>query len=339
MKRIVLFVSLFILTAVTAVVFYVRHQLQQPGSGAPGLVEIPRGLKAREVLRLLEGKGVIADENAAFAYLIYTGTRTRLQAGEYLFDRPMTTPEVVRKLVSGDVYLHKFTVPEGFTLTETADEWEKQGFGKSREFLEAATGALDLIREYDAKALSLEGYLFPETYSFPSKTTAQQAVDSMVSRFRLMIRRLDQTAPRASWPLNPRDTVILASLVEAEAAHADERPLVASVYLNRISRKMLLQCDPTVIYALEQANQYRGRLLLADLKFKSPYNTYVNVGLPPGPISNPGYAALLAAVQPAHTKYLYFVRTLEGRHTFSETLAAHNRAVAEYRRLQRRQKL
>jgi UPF0755 protein len=130
-----------------------------------------------------------------------------------------------------------------------------------------------------------------------------------------------------------RDTVILASVVESEAAHADERPLVASVYLNRLDRRMLLQCDPTVIYALALENKYNGSLTLADLRFQSPYNTYVSPGLPPGPISNPGYASLLAAVQPATTNYLFFVRTLESRHTFSETLAAHNRAVAAYRKM------
>jgi len=135
--------------------------------------------------------------------------------------------------------------------------------------------------------------------------------------------------------LNLHDTVILASLVETEAAQSDERPLIASVYLNRLNRHILLQCDPTVIYALEQADRYRGALTLADLQFKSPYNTYVNAGLPPGPIANPGYSSLQAAIQPAMTKYIFFVRTTEARHTFSETLAAHNRAVAAYRRLKK----
>ena len=119
------------------------------------------------------------------------------------------------------------------------------------------------------------------------------------------------------------------------SAQPDERPMVASVYLNRLNRHVLLQCDPTVIYALAQADQYTGKLTLADLKFKSPYNTYVNPGLPPSAIANPGYPSLLAAIQPADTNYLYFVRTIEARHTFSETLAAHNRAVVAYRKLKK----
>ena len=150
-----------------------------------------------------------------------------------------------------------------------------------------------------------------------------------------MAAKLRQLLPEDKWPLNLHDTVILASLVETEAAQPEERPVVASVYLNRLNRHTVLQCDPTVIYALAQEERYRGKLTLADLRFNSPYNTYVNRGLPPGAIASPGYASLVAAIQPADTKYLYFVRTVESRHTFSETLAAHNRAVAVYRKLKK----
>src|SRR5207244_1199246 len=144
------------------------------------------------------------------------------------------------------------------------------------------------------------------------------------------MRKLREVVPQDKWPLTLHNTVILASLIETEAALPQERSIIASVYLNRLNRHILLQCDPTVSYALAQADQYQGRLTLADLHFKSPYNTYLYPGLPPGPIANPGYASLLAAIQPAETKYLYFVRTTEERHTFSETLEAHNRAVAAY---------
>jgi UPF0755 protein len=157
----------------------------------------------------------------------------------------------------------------------------------------------------------------------------------MTARFQQNVTRLQQTLSPEKWPLTLRDTVILASLVETEAAHADERPLVASVYINRLNRRMLLQCDPTVIYALELEKRYQGRLTYADLKFKSPYNTYVTPGLPPGPIANPGFASLLASIQPETTNYLFFVRTVESRHTFSENLKAHNRAVAAYRKMRK----
>jgi len=247
----------------------------------------------------------------------------------------MTIPEVIGKLASGSVYLHKFTVPEGLTAEDIAQKWQEQGFGSAEDFSKAATAALEMVHRFDDKAQSVEGYLFPETYSFPRRTTARQAVDTMIARFQQMIGRLRQIQPEDKWPLNLHDTIILASLVESEAAQADERPLIASVYLNRLNRHILLQCDPTVIYALEQADRYRGRLTLADLQFNSPYNTYLKAGLPPGPIANPGYPSLLAAIQPAMTNYLFFVRTIESRHTFSETLASHNRAVDAYRKLQK----
>ena len=150
------------------------------------------------------------------------------------------------------------------------------------------------------------------------------------------MEQLKKKVPAESWPLSVRETLILASLVEEEARVDDERELVASVFMNRINKKALLQCDPTVVYALERVNKYRGNLLLVDLKFDSPYNTYKYPGLPPGPISNPGRRSLEAAVKPASTDYYFFVRTTEGRHTFSVTMAAHNRAVAAYRAMVRK---
>jgi len=333
MKRLLLFL-LLLGVLIAAAAMYVRSELDAPGPGESTTVEIPRGLRAREVVNLLAEKNSIRNQYAALAYIFYTRTYNKLQAGEYMFDAHLTTRNVVRKITSGEVYLHKFTVAEGLTVKQTAQKWEEQGFGTAEDFLHAAAGALDLARTVDDKAMSVEGYLFPETYSFPKGTTARQAIASMIDRFKEMIARLEQSVPESNWQHDLHDTTIVASLVESEAAHAEERPLIASVYLNRLSRKILLQCDPTVIYALDLANKYRGTLTLADLHFESPYNTYVKPGLPPGPIMNPGYPSLLAAVQPAATNYLYFVRTEEGRHTFSETLDAHNRAVAAYRKLE-----
>jgi UPF0755 protein len=325
---------LLVLVLLVAAGLYVRHEWGVVGKAADGgIVEIPHGLGARGIVNLLEDKGVIADRYAALAYIVYGGTRNKLQAGEYLFDHPMTVPEVIGKLASGSVYLHKFTVPEGLAVEAIAQKWQEQGFGKAEDFSKAAAGALEVVRRFDGQAVSIEGYLFPETYSFPRRTTERQAVETMIARFQQVIGRLQETSPLERWPLDLHDTIILASLVESEAAQPDERPLIASVYMNRLNRRILLQCDPTVIYALERANRYHGTLTLADLQFKSPYNTYVQAGLPPGPIANPGYASLLAAIQPAMTNYLFFVRTANARHTFSETLEDHNRAVAAYRRL------
>lgn len=335
MKKRVTFVLILAIT-IGGLAFYARREWRVAGNPAEGgLVEIPHGLGARAVVGLLSEKKVITNRYAALAYILYTRNRNKLQAGEYLFDRPMTIPEVIDKIASGAVYLHKFTVPEGLTTIDIARKWKDDGFGSAEEFLKAAEGALDLVHRFDDKATSVEGYLFPETYSFPTHAGARQVVEAMIGRFEQTLGRLQQVLPSDKWPLKAHDTIILASLVETEAAQADERPVIASVYLNRLMRHILLQCDPTVIYALEQADLYRGKLTLADLQFKSPYNTYVNPGLPPGPIANPGYASLLASIQPAMTNYLFFVRTVESRHTFSETLADHNRAVEAYRKMRK----
>ena len=336
MKKARILAVLFLLLVVAGGVGYVYFQqrLKVPhtssSSGKP--FEIPPGLGVREVLKLLHEKDIIADENLALAYIALSGNRKALKAGEYLFEGPMTIPEVIDKLASGGVYLHRFKVPEGLTVAEIGKLWEAQGFGKAEEFATTAASSSTLVQDLaGTEKASLEGYLFPETYSFPIRTTARKAIEAMVARFRVVLGEMKKRIPANTWPLNDRETLILASLVEEEAKLDDERPLVASVFMNRIKNKALLQCDPTVIYALQQANQYRGTLLSVDLKFDSPYNTYRYAGLPPGPISNPGRRSLEAAAKPASSAYYYFVRTTEGRHTFSETIAAHERAVAAYR--------
>jgi len=335
MKNLAVIIFIFIVLA-AGLGLYVRRELHVLGTPAEGLIiEVPHGLGAREIVGLLKEKNVIQSSPIAFAYIVLTGTRHKLQAGEYLFDHPQTIPEVVHELASGMVYLHRFTVAEGLTIEAISQKWEQDGFGSEAEFRKAAADATSLVRKFDAQAVSAEGYLFPETYSFPAHTTARQVIESMISRFQQTIDKLRQVEPEDKWPLSLHDTVILASLVETEAARPEERPIIASVYLNRLRQHVLLQCDPTVIYALAQADRYQGRLTVSDLQFRSPYNTYVNPGLPPGPIANPGYASLMAAIQPAETKYFYFVRTTEERHTFSETLAAHNKAVAAYRKMKK----
>jgi UPF0755 protein len=334
--KLLVFILVVIVLAVAGLGLYVRRELRVLGTPAEGLIiEIPHGLGAREIVGLLKEKKVIRSQGAALAYILYTGARHKLQAGEYFFGTPQTIPEIVDKLASGLVYLHRFTVAEGLTVETTAQKWQQEGYGSEEDFKKAAEASLSLVRRFDDKATSVEGYLFPETYSFPAHTTSRQLIESMIGRFQQIASRLRQEVPEDKWPLNLHDTVILASLIETEAEVPDERPTIASVYLNRLNRHILLQCDPTVIYALEQSDRYRGTLTLADLRFNSPYNTYVFPGLPPTAIANPGYPSLRAAIQPADTKFLYFVRTTDARHTFSETLAAHNRAVAAYRKLKR----
>ena len=342
MRRLRFFAVLLLLLGVGGLLGYLyldREMSVYRTPSDPTAFEIPAHIGAREVLHLLHQRGLIADENLTMAYLVASGQRKSLRAGEYLFDGPIRTRDVIDRLVSGAVHLHRFTVPEGLTLREIAVEWEQQGFGEADAFVAAGEESQDLVREFEANQPptgSVEGYLFPETYSFPLRTTPRQAVEAMVGRFRAVLSQLTKKTPSESWPLSVHDTVTLASLVEAEAAVDDERPMIASVFLNRLKLRMLLQCDPTVIYALERSNRYQGHLTSADLKFDSPYNTYRFAGLPPGPIANPGKRSLETVTQPADSHNLYFVRTTEGRHTFSENLAAHNRAVAAYRAMVRK---
>jgi UPF0755 protein len=240
----------------------------------------------------------------------------------------MRAREVVDKLAKGDVYLRSITFAEGLTIRQMAQVYERAGFGPAADFINAARNP-GPIRDIDAQAPDLEGYLFPSTYALPRRATADQLVQRMVTAFRdaLTAETVDAAARRG---LTVRALVTLASLVEKETAKAGERPVVAAVYSNRLKIGMGMQCDPTVIYALEREGRYTGNLTREDLRFDSPYNTYRYAGLPPGPIASPGKASLEAAAAPADVPYLYFVSRNDGSHVFSTTLDEHNRNVFEY---------
>ena len=314
-----------------ASVFYMVNRIQQPYKGFPEperFVEIPPGTGAAEIRRRLVEAGVVSDELSFRAALMWTGQSRALKAGEYRFDRPMSVVDVVEKLARGDVYGHPITFPEGLTIREMADIVESRGFGKADEFIKAARDG-SLVNDLDPAAKDLEGYLFPETYTLPRGTPVATLVSLMVERFRDTYTTLE--AKRSGQAdLSTRQIVTLASLVEKETGKAEERPLVAAVYRNRLDKNMAMQADPTVVYALVQAGTYDGNIRKRDLSFDSPYNTYKYAGLPPGPIASPGRAALEAALAPADVDYLYFVSRNDGSHAFAETLAKHNANVQEY---------
>ena len=304
---------------------------EQPYKGYEGgeqFVEIPAGAGPASIGRRLTQSGVVRDQLTFRMVLARSGQARRLQAGEYRFDRPMTTRDVIDKIARGDVFLRPITFPEGLTMRQMADIYERDAGGSKADFLKAAQNAA-LVRDIDPGAPDLEGYLFPDTYALPRRTTADQLVQRMVTAFRDMLTpELVQRA--AARGLAVRELMTLASLVEKETAKPAERPLVAAVYLNRLKIGMGMQCDPTVIYALERAGKYTGNLTREDLRFDSPYNTYRYAGLPPGPIASPGRASLEAAASPADVPYLYFVSRNDGSHAFSATLEEHNRNVLEY---------
>jgi UPF0755 protein len=206
--------------------------------------------------------------------------------------------------------------------------YESRGFGTAAAFTKAAQN-VSLVSELDPVAHDLEGYLFPNTYTLPRKATADQLIARMVQEFdKALTSEMRQQA--AARGMSVRQLVTLASIVEKETARPEERPIVAAVYSNRLKIGMGLQCDPTVIYALERAGRYTGNLTRADLQYDSPYNTYRYSGLPPGPIASPGHASLGAAANPADVPYLYFVSRNDGSHAFAATLAEHNRNVQEF---------
>ncbi|HJY85449.1 MAG TPA: endolytic transglycosylase MltG [Candidatus Acidoferrales bacterium] len=293
-------------------------------------VDIPHGASVRTIAHLLAEKGVLRSR-IAFIALARWRSRSRLQAGEYFFNHPVNAIEVFHTLAEGRVYVVVVVVPEGANKFDVAELVERAGLVSRAAFLEAVSDPTP-IRDLAPSARSLEGFLFPASYPFPHHVTPQEITKAMTDRFRGAWAKLAETSGTRNG-LRLEEVVALASLVERETPLPEERSLVAAVFVNRLRLGRALQCDPTVIYALELAGQYNGQLDAGDLNFNSPYNTYRRPGLPPGPIANPGEASLRAALGPAPVDYLYFVANTRGGHFFSRTLDEHNQYVARYRRL------
>ena len=297
-------------------------------TGEEQFVDVPGGLGTNAIGRLLVDAGVVCDLTTWRLAVWRSGQATALKAGEYRFAEAATPAAVVAKIARGDVYLRSITFPEGLTVRQMAALYEASGLGAAQDFA-AAAGDETLAAAFDATARNLEGYLFPDTYALPRRASARDLVRRMVERFETVMTP-DLREAAAAQGLSVRAAVTLASLVEKETASPPERPMVAAVYHNRLRQRIGLQCDPTVIYALELRGRFNGNLTRADLAVDSPYNTYRYRGLPPGPIAAPGRLALEAAVRPAAVDYLYFVSRNDGSHAFASTLAEHNRNVRRY---------
>jgi UPF0755 protein len=337
-----------------------------PYQGYPGnekLVEVAPGTGAARILEQLGREGVLSSPLIARAYLVYVLRNPPLQAGEYRFAGPMTFPEVLRKLVRGDVISRSVTIVEGFSLEDVADQLAQAGAGRREVFLEKMRSPA-LIADLDPAAPDLEGYLYPETYRFRVGTSEAEIVATLVKTFRSRFERhvrpmlpmlaggAGVTGPAggargagagsargggaaagASGNLaTVREVVTLASLVEKEARASSERPIIAGVYRNRVLRHMALDADPTVIFALRRLGRWDGSIHHDDLRLDSPYNTYRYAGLPPGPICSPGLPSLQAAARPADVPYLYFVSRNDGTHVFATTLEEQNRNVDIWQR-------
>ena len=328
---------LLALLAGGAAAAYVWYSIEKPYrtfSNEGVFVDVPRGASSRGVARLLEQNGVI---RSAIAFEIYARRHPRrtLQAGEYFFAQQASGKDVYWTIANGNIYGRPFTVREGETMFDIARDLEANKFLAADDFL-AATRNPEIIRDLAPHAKTLEGFLFPATYQLPRHPAANELTAQMTQKFREQWAKIAAANPDKASEAHGHpilSTVTLASLVERETPKPDERPLVSGVFENRLKKGMLLQCDPTVIYALEEQGRYNGSLSSKDLHEDSPYNTYMHGGLPPGPIGNPGEVALRAALNPADTQFLYFVANTQGGHFFGTTLQQHNQNVNRYHRL------
>lgn len=327
-----LLLVLVLLLVVAAATFYMWRGIALPYQGFQGeqFVTVEAGDSVAAIARSLASAGVVRDARSFQVAARLKSAEKRLQVGEYRFDRAATAFEVVDRIARGDVFVRPITFPEGRTAMEMAAIFEERGFGAAADFLRAWRDPAP-IRPLDAGARDLEGYLFPSTYRLPRTATASALVQLMVQSFEKAFDA-DLRAAASASGLSIHEAVTLASLVEEEAQRKEERPMISAVYHNRLKIGMGLQCDATVIYALQRAGRWNGNITRADLAMDSPYNTYKYRGLPPGPIANPGRASLEAAVRPADVPYLYYVSRNDGSHAFATTLDEHNRNVEEFQR-------
>jgi UPF0755 protein len=318
-----LFRAIFILLLLAAAML--AYGLLLPtGPTQEKLVRLKPGSSARRIAADLAGAGIIRSQYAFLAWHYLHG-RKPLKAGEYAFDHRATAREVYDRIVHGDIFFHTLVVPEGYNIFDIASAVEQAELGKRDDFLKIARTDTSLVKDIDPQAPSLEGYLFPDTYHF----TRTQSLHDMAAA---MVRRFRQAAKETGLTQNFHSVVTMASIVEKETGAPEERPEVASVFYNRLQKHMVLATDPSVIYAALLNGRYSGVIHQSDLHFESPYNTYRSAGLPPGPISNPGKASLLAAMHPAQTDYLYFVSDNQGHHRFARTDSEHAANVQAYRR-------
>lgn len=298
-----------------------------PGSGAiVHDASFPAGSGIRKLAAELRTAGVIRSSWHLILVSRLRGEARRLKAGDYRFTDAMTPSEILRKLVEGDVDYRRFTLPEGYSIYQAAELLEQKGYFRRDAFL-ARCGDAALLGRLEISASSVEGYLYPATYNLSRSDGEEQLIAQMVGQFNKAYSGL--TGGEGGGGLTRHQVVTLASIIEKEAVSPDEKPLISSVFHNRLRLGMPLQSDPTAVYGVRA---FSGKVSKADIGRRSPYNTYLISGLPPGPIGNPGSEALRAARQPARTNYLYFVARRDGTHHFSSTLEEHNRAVARFLR-------
>ena len=289
------------------------------------VITVLPGQHFKMIASQLEAAGIIRDSLRLKLFARFRGYDKRIKAGEYRLSSVLSPKQVLEIMVSGKVALYKVTIPEGYNLIQIAGIVSKMGLTEAPVFIRSANDPV-IVNALGVEAGSLEGYLFPDTYHFPKGLPLDEIMGTMVNRFREMFSTEWQERAR-QMDMSVHQVVTLASIIEKETGAAFERPLIASVFHNRLAKGMRLSSDPTVIYGIKD---FDGNLTRKHLAMVTPYNTYLNKGLPPGPIANPGLASLEAALYPAETDYLYFVSKKDSTHQFSTTFKEHNRAVRKY---------
>lgn len=334
MKKLVVLgiLSIFALAILLSAV-YLKKEFFDPRSkeSIEIIFDVAPGESFLTVASKLQKQGLIKSARAFNYYARLTQKRDLLKVGEYSLNKSMNMSEILNVIISGKSVARSLTISEGLNIYEIADLIENSGFGDREEFLKIVKDPNLIQQLLGKRQISLEGYLFPETYMLTKFTDLEELVRKMVQTFKTVFSEIEPLAPSVG--LTPEEVVILASIIEKETGAEWERPLISSVFHNRLKKKMRLQTDPTILYGIaEENNKVVLKISRADIRRPTRYNTYVINGLPPGPIANPGKEALLAAVKPEKSEYLYFVSQNDGTHVFSKTYAEHNKAVREYQK-------
>lgn len=305
-----------------------RAALAPPATSAePQIFEVARGASLQTITRQLQAAGLIRNARAVEVLARYRGLGSGLRAGEYRLSADAPPGAILDKLARGQVVTYELVVPEGYTAAMIAERVEAAGLGDADAFLAWVRDARSPA-DLGVEGASLEGYLYPETYRLPRGLSSREIAAVLVNQFLRVWRELEPLAREHS--LSMHEIVTLASIVEKETGVAEERPLIAAVFLNRLKRGMRLETDPTVIYGIPD---FDGNLRRSDLENPdNPFNTYRITGLPPGPIANPGRESLAAVLSPAEADYLYFVSRNDGTHKFSRTYREHLLAVNEFQK-------
>ena len=321
-----IFAGIIIFIWMTAGFFYHQATVSVGENTQTIILSIPPGATLKKISTDLKGLSLIRNASAFRLLANIRQKQTHIQVGEYELNQSMLPMDILKAITSGKTVLHPVTIPEGYRISEIAELLTKT-ISINKEIFIKESRNKDLLNKLNITSKSLEGYLFPETYHFSKHTAEKKIIQTMLSTFQQQMKTKNIQDQIQSSDMSLHEIITLASLIEKETGMNGERKHISSVFHNRLKRKMRLQTDPTVIYAIEN---FDGNIRKKDLDIDSPYNTYRYKGLPPGPIASPGIKSIVAALNPIKTNHLYFVSKKDGSHQFSSSLKEHNRAVQKY---------